>query len=352
MAIFWTVDGHLEGSAADGFRSRAASNRYRILIPRERLVACGQDVRIVRLPLAGDAEFPSKPDALILGKIYPAGDRQDLASRQSLALAKLARAQGARVIVDVNDNHFDDPAVGWYWREAVRLADVCVVGSQAMAGIVGRHTERPIRWIGDPLGSPAGEARVVPWSRGLLDRLRSPTGTQQLEVVWYGALNNVTAMEHWANAVAPLARVQPLRIRLVTKPHSAIDRLVDAYKRQHEATIEFIEWSEEAQWNAVAASHLVMIPTDVSDSKKAVKTGNRLTDAINAGRYVIASPLEAYMPFGDYCTLTHDPLNAVKAYLARPAAALARLRSGQDAVRRQFGADAIARAWISAIQGD
>lgn len=358
LRIHWIVDG-VSADGAGGYRSQLASNRYRAILPAQELAELGHEVAFIN---ADGWRWPGngpRPDVVVIGKLLPGNDeaRFKRVSQSLLAAASAASADGVVVVADFNDDHFDRPLLGDHWRALAIGASVCVTGSDAMAAAVRRHTERPVLVVGDPLGSPAGAPRVFTRAGGLsrLTRALMPGGgggPQRLKFVWYGNPVNWAAMQRWAEALVPLAAEQPFLIWAVTAPMAPIGSFIDDYNRRHgpDAAMELVTWDEATQWAVVADADVVLIPSDPQDPKKIVKTGNRLTDALNAGRHVIASPLPAYQPYAAFVALSEDPLAAVRAYLADPQPVLGAIGRGQATAAGRCGPEAIAAEWLRAFQ--
>jgi SAM-dependent methyltransferase len=296
---------------------------------------------------------------VVICKILPSQDPQRFPrlSRQLLEQAAAASAAGVRVLADFNDDHFDRPGVAEHWRSLARAVTACVAGTTTMAQLVRRHTPAPVVVVGDPVAAPLGSPRVFQaptgagrWVRGLLGGAGSPP---RLKLVWYGHPVNWRAMQAWSRVIEPLSREQPYLIWVVTQPSAAIEADIEAHNRRcgPAGLMELVPWDEETQWATVADSDVVLIPSDPADPKKAVKTSNRLTDALHAGRAVIASPLPAYQDFAGQAVLTDAPLEALRELLAHPARTLERLRAGQQAVIERCGLEAIARQWAEACAG-
>jgi hypothetical protein len=96
-------------------------------------------------------------------------------------------------------------------------------------------------------------------------------------------------MEHWARDLEALSKEQPLLIWLVTKPSQKIQAWVDAFNRKNApaALVEWVQWDEETQWSYVRDADAVLLPSDPAHPKLAVKSSNRLTDALNAFRRLL-----------------------------------------------------------------
>jgi SAM-dependent methyltransferase len=357
--IEWVVDG-VTGDTASGWTSQLASNRYRAILPAQELLAQGHSVQLVAAAewrVEAGQLGQSTPDAIVIGKLLAGKDMARFAQVSASVLAQIQAAthRGIPVLGDFNDDHFDHPVLGSHWRALAKTVEACTVGSDAMAARVRQFTDRPVHVIGDPIGSPYASPRVFSRSSGVArwaqSLLPGAASRSRLKFVWYGNGVNWPEMQDWAQKLAPLAQEQAFVIWAVTAPQPAILSFADEFNRRHgsDAIIEIVPWDEATQWAVVADADIVLIPSSPGDTKKAVKTGNRLTDALNAGRYVIASPLPAYAPFAPYSTLTDDPVAAIREYLSAPSDALKRIEAGQVAAGSAAGTQAIVASWLAAI---
>lgn len=315
-----------------GDHPHLASNRYRAVLPARGLRALGHTVNMLYL-----SDLAPCDGVLVVGKLWV--DRADpmFVHRQLIeAYIDDASARGVRVVADISDNHFE-AGTGSYYRALVQRVHAVTAGSEAMAQAVRRYTDKPVHVVGDPVASPLGEPTVA--RNGWLSRTR-------LKIVWYGTINNVTPMERWAFQLGPLG----VDVTLVTAENKAVRKLVDVFGAEcPKSTMRFVPWSEEAQWAAVREAHVVCIPTEVNNPAKVVKSANRLTDALHAGRFVIATPLPAYEPFREFVTLTADPVAAVRWYRGNHETALTMVSKGREAALAACGLDVIAKQWQAAL---
>jgi SAM-dependent methyltransferase len=357
--IDWLVD-RLEGNLEQGFSSPHASSRYRGTVPASVLRAQGYAVRILPLnewPAAGNSSVDGA-DVLVVAKLMPrpTSDKNELLGRRVLDGVRAARAAGTKVVVDICDDAFERDSVDWYWRQLVRDADLCVAASDHLAHRVSAITDRPVVIVGDPTTSPKGQPKVfrrTPWIEKALQRtLGGRAAPQRLRLVWYGHESNLLAACRWAYELLPLAAEHPWSLQLITRESAAVERQVAKLRKALDgaAPVELMHWNEAAQWEAVERADVVLIPTDLDDPTKAVKSSNRLTDALNVGRYVIASPLPSYLPYADHVTLTDSPVQALRDYINAPDRALQRIVSGQALVGASSAPPIIAGHWLAAIQ--
>ena len=96
---------------------------------------------------------------------------------------------------------------------------------------------------------------------------------------------------------------------------------------------------------ALRKCDLVLLPSDPSNSFKAGASANRIAEAINAGRFPIASPLPSYLPFSDSAWLGLDMVEGIKWALANRGEVLARIRRGQTLVAEKLSEKKIGHQW-------
>jgi hypothetical protein len=81
-----------------------------------------------------------------------------------------------------------------------------------------------------------------------------------------------------------------------------------------------------------------------------VKSPNRFTESVWAGRFVLAHPLPAYRELSECGWVGDDLGDGVKWLAAHPDEALARIRRGQEVIGERFSPRAVGAAWKLAIE--
>ncbi len=358
MKIEWILQRFDRTDASDP-ATPLASHRYRAILPADGLRQLGHEVRLVWLDeWIGQAE-PGDTQVVVLGKYVPTGERtaDQLRMRRILDQARRWIDQGVLLVGDFNDDHFDDALTGPYWRELAGLVSVRVAGSSAMVERLRQVCGQDARVVGDPVASPAGEVRVRRLASDAtssgLSRLwrRMPSTPDRMRLLWYGHPTNWSTLTPWFPALRAVSHRQPLSLWVVTQAIGGIETKLASLTAEEPArlTAELVPWDLDAQWRLLHDCDVVLIPSDPSDPRKAVKTANRLTDAVHAGRAVIASELPSYRPWADAVTLTDDPEVALLDLLAHPEEAARRLRSGQRQIEQTCSVLAIAQAWLDAF---
>lgn len=361
MRIHWIVDG-IKKDPSGVYHASIATNRYRAIQPVGGLRARGHDIKLVPSVYWDSGAYAAgrmeTPDIVMIGKIFSGTGEERFLKLSETLLNKANKASqaGATIIADINDDHFQHTVQGKYWRALTATVDGVVVGSPAMAEIVHRYCNKSIAIVGDPLGSQKHDPEVFRSSESGLEKFlrKTPVGrflTQRLRVVWYGSRPSWQSMAAWSACLGTFASEQPLLIRVVTQTNSGIEAAAAEFNSKYapSALMEFIAWDESTVWDVVRDSHIVFIPSDLTDASKSVKTANRLTDALYCGRAVVASPVPAYSEFGDYCWLGEDLIAGLRWTIAHPDEALDRIRRGQVRVMQSCSVDAISANWEEAF---
>ncbi|MEW5769193.1 MAG: CmcI family methyltransferase [Pseudomonadota bacterium] len=357
MIVHWLVDG-VHKDASGEYQAGLATNRYRAILPAKGLRDLGHQVELVDMKGwdVGAYTAANRPDVLVVGKLLPSQHSQQLSGRIIDGVAAAQRA-GIKVIADVNDDHFQNPQLGAYWTELVRRVDGIVAGSQAMAETVSGYTSRPVHVVGDPVAAPLGEPkaflRATGWQGGLQRMLEAMgSAPQRLRLAWYGNPVNWPSMASWIPALAKLAERQPWYLQVISRPGTGIETFVSGFNaaRNGAALMEFVTWAEETVWEQVQDAHIVLIPSDLEDAGKRVKSANRLVDALNCGCFVIASPVPAYEAYSDCAWLGEDPSAGIEWAMTHPQEVSEMIARGQQRVAGECSLEAVAAAWGRAFE--
>ena len=312
-----------------GPTSSLASARYRVLIPAQQLGRLGHAVQIASLPPGPvPAGFLNVPcDAMVLSKsFFP----------EHQALVEAMRGRGVKVIADYCDNHFEHPQYGEWYGKLARMADEVVASTEAMAAAIRKHTGREARVITDPVEGPRSGPRFEP---------RLPA----LRILWFGHPTNLEGVAVKAGELHALAARIPLDLTLVTDPSSGAQGILAGLVAANEGRVQgrVVPWSLEATWKCLEETDIVWIPI-VESEAKAVKSPNRLTESLWAGRFVVADSIPAYAPFADLVAVGSGLERGVMDALANPARALAGIRESQRRIARDHSAFECGRRWAEA----
>lgn len=209
-----------------------------------------------------------------------------------LEIAQTAKKDGAKVIVDYCDAHFNDQL----YLDMLGIADLVTCASKEMQGII-KGLGRDSEVINDP------------YEFGLHDP--HANGAKYL---WFG---------HQLNLGEIIPLIGKISLEVVTGPNNAIKG--------------YVPWSVDNLSNALERSNIVLIP----DGKK-TRSNNRMVNAIAAGcfvmggkqlnewrRFVFSGPLHHGFQFAN---CFKDELNDL-------------VKEGQDYVYKNHSPEVIGKKW-------
>lgn len=343
-------------------QSNEADARYRVFAPVRELHAVGHDIEVIYF--APDATAPQmisavQGRAVVLGKLVPPTHEAFPAlAATALDVVKGLQARGVRVIADINDNHFENSPRAPYFRELVVTVDAIVASTPRMAEIIRGRTSRPVTVARDPYEGQRGEARFEPrhlsWPRRIL-------GASDADVrpvlLWYGYPTNLDTLAILRDQLLPLARRQPLIVRVMTRRSNEAESLCNELHASCSGRIwwTFAAWSLADMQKALRETDLIVLPSNAESSTKAVKSPNRLVNGLWAGRFVVAHPLPSYEEFTEYAWVGENIADGVRWALENPRESYQRIVRGQEYVEKRYSPFAAAREWeqaIAAVCGD
>jgi hypothetical protein len=317
MRIVWLSFAPLRKTDT-GLTSDVASVRYRITLPAQAIG--GSKVTYVG-PGANRRTLLERFDgaeAAVFGKLFDPSLLQP-----ALELAAALRQRGVKVIADYCDDHFLHPVLGPAYRAIANAADAVVASTPGLAAVLKGQTPMPVSVVADPVEGERGEPRA-----GIAPPPR---------LLWFGHPLNLDTLPFGLYQLAE--RRINFALTVLTAPGAGAEDLGHRFRA----------WSTAALFEELRECDAVIIPSNPDDPRKAVKSPNRFTEALWAGRFVIAHPLPAYEPLGAFGWVGADLGDGLAWLLENFDESVERIRAGQDSIAREFSADAVARAWQSAI---
>lgn len=251
-----------------------------------------------------------------------------------LAACRSAQHGHCRLVIDITDYPFEKrPPIPEFYAEALKIGDAVVVNSERMAEMIAPHTPRRVAVIDDAILGEMGRPQFAPGER--------------LELLWFGHPTNLDFLEARFEALAQFARQRRCRLTIVTEGGREAADWTNGIPARYGYAFEtrFIPWSLAAQTAALRECDLVLIPSDAADPFKAGASANRIAEALNAGRFPVASPLQSYRQFADAAWLGEDLIAGIRWALANRDEVLARVSRGQALVREKFAAEGVGRRW-------
>jgi glycosyltransferase involved in cell wall biosynthesis len=321
-----------------------ASRRLRAVLPARQLSARGHHIQIQTL--GGDLKV-SRPGEevtwLIIGKIShpdPTAFRA-LADSVGTLVAK-AKSEGMRVLVDYTDDIVagGDHRAAWTSR-LLQDADRVVCASEPLAASVRRSgiDASHIVVIPDPVEGDRKPPHCLP-QKG-----------QPLRVVWFGHPTNLQPLLQLLPPLDALRDHGDFTLEIVAglPPQQLAQFRSQLRQWPRRYAITLTPWNGQATvFEALHRSQVAVIPIDRQGPKAAV-SNNRLTEALWAGCFVVASPVASYLPFGDASWLGDDLVAGLRWVIDTPGELTARVAAGQERIAAGFTSAAIALQWHHAL---
>jgi len=220
---------------------------------------------------------------LTVGKI--GGDDIQRRAAKWIDQISTAKASKALICLDYTDHHLGfESTMSAFYREVLRLVDVCICPSSTMAGLLRHHWQGPIRIIQDAIEIALQVPKQV---------LGSP-----ITALWFGHASNVGYLKQFLEA--SFRPVERIRIIALTNDAGAQWFLRAAPVLPANVRVELGSWSVQNMLQASKYSDLCLIPSDPQDLRKAGVSSNRLITALALGLPTAADMLKAYAEFSDY----------------------------------------------------
>lgn len=360
MRISWISFARI-AEGATGPTSSSASARYRIILPARELRARGHEVTVRSLNTTTSSARPEdlgRTDALVIGKLLGDGRGNYGAAREvALGLALNAARDGTRIIADLTDDHFDQPAFLDFYRRLARLGAEFVASSDVLARIAADKLSCDATVIGDPYEGPHGSPGFPEmgkqngrWKPRVSDA--ATASARALRLLWFGHPANVPEIASEAPRLARFARSRRVELRVLTVPSDSLEAWCSIANRfaEGEMSISVESWSQEGLWSALESCDAVVLPTESLPFTKVARSANRLVETLRAGRFAIAHPVTSYLEFRDFAWIGEDLCEGIGWALAHPESAKQRILRGQAYVEAQYSPAAIGESWEALVE--
>jgi len=347
VAFVTTGDKVHRFNPADRLRSSQASMRLRVQIPGCEI---SRAFPVYAVPLEYLLQNPGlgelgEPAAIVIGKI--SSDRvmtreQELRALLAWLAARSATGGGTRLIADFSDDYagmaadLNAPFLAEYQRELGRYC-VLTVPCEALRARLAPLAPMGVHVIEDPWERPLGNAPRA-----------AVAGVPRLAWFGYLAKTNLQHLEESLAGIAARFKGRALHLDFVAQ---GVQEALAAALLERLAQINpqlgtrFIAWSPEAVAQAIAGCDFVLLPQDTQRDWSAVKSHNRMVEAIRGGRLAIASPIPSYRELSDYAWVGEDLAEGLAWALANPAEAERRIVAGQAHVEQRFSPAAVGAKW-------
>ncbi|CAI8882593.1 conserved protein of unknown function [Methylococcus capsulatus] len=344
MKISWITFASLR-TENGAITSDVASARYRMLLPGRYIQSQGHTVEFhgVDPEVNWDAYPRDSLDAevVIFSKSFNPTNEQ---------AASFARANGAKVLFDVSDNHFIHPEFGAHYQTMAALADRVIVPTEAMGKAVLQHTGLIAAVVPDPV---EGRRKAPSAMRAIgRRRVRLFAGAREtVRLLWFGHPSNIPALLAVIPSLSALAQQYPLELDIVTARNTGLEDWLSTHATaaRKDFRILFSEWSPRVVEDALERCDLVIIPGDPAGMRESVKSHNRLTEALWAGKYVVAHPLPAYQDFIDWAWISEDLVTGIRWALTHPDMVPNQVAQAQAFIKDNLTPEHIGARWLDLI---
>jgi hypothetical protein len=167
-------------------------------------------------------------------------------------IAKSAQIDGAKVVVDYCDDHFDHPIYGPIYRSMAEIADAIVCPTKMMSFVILKNTGKDSVVIADPYENE----RIAPHAEGN-------------KLLWFGHHKNI-------EEINPYLKYHPIRL----------------------CTGE--SWSLESEKAELLSANITVLPMSGE-----YKSANRLIKSIQAGCFPVVGKTPANSEFKRFCWVGH-----------------------------------------------
>jgi hypothetical protein len=322
-----------------------ASVRYRCLLPLRALQEKGFPVTLF------DERHSDRYRGVVFSKLYdPASQR----------LAEKLKSRGAKVVLDVCDNHFYNPfRLPQYDRvradllRMIALADVVVSSTRPLADVIVQEGSLPDRptVIGDPIEElprlddepKSGSRRESP-----SDAPRRNPALPRL--VWYGNHGSPNA----PGGMLDLLRVADTLERINRKYAFELVVLSNSRQKYHEHVASlpirsvYREWRYDTFRSELEAAAATIIPVGLNPFT-VCKSNNRLVLALHHGIPVVADSIPSYDEFGAFSFL-NDWERGLEAIFERRPEVGEKTEAGMQYVNENWSLEKISDQWRQLLE--
>lgn len=343
---------------------RRASLRYRCLYPMQELLRRGRGVGIWQDGEGVDAALTLVFDAWTLFSTT----NSSATAEALIELAEVARAKGARIVLDNCDNQFANVSESSEWRHGLDLlrrlgtaADVIVscsqalsdamqanIGSRALHVVIDDPIEEKIAYPGDTfLKSLLSPRQKQAWLLLMQHRL-SLAGDHlagRTPLIWFGSHGNGFSPGGMSD-ILPLrpvlervAESHPLSLTIISNQRKKFDAHFQGWR----IPTHYLEWDRVTFLRALKMHAISIIPS-VDNAFTRCKSSNRLTLSIHHGLSVVADPIPSYQAYADVAQIG-DWENSLRSLLADANSRKLDLARCQRIVRERNSLGRIADCW-------
>ncbi len=328
MNITWVITNKLVEKNGR-YTSPLASARYRCLIPAYALIEVGYNINVVVIDKKENINIDNEintADIVVFSKIF---------NDQCASVAEKAKALGKLIIIDFCDNPFSSNLEKKFVEKVLSMADMVTTATPQLATIVNQHTSACIEIIPDPIEGISYHPEFSP--------------SVPLKLLWFGQPTNFDTLDQLLREISVSTMPISLDLHVISLDvNKNMGEIFDQYNaaQKGKINVHFSNWSIDSVWEALKNTDLVVIPSNDNESKL-LKSNNRLTESLYAGKMVVAYPLPSYLEFIDTAVLTENILEGILWCVNNPQLTRERIEKGQKYVADNFNPKKIGQQWES-----
>lgn len=212
------------------------------------------------------------------------------------------RFSGTTYIYDVCDDHFVTPR-RTHLLKMIDAADYITCTNDVLQDKILNETGRMATIITDPVQYPQQPVQM----------------SEPKRILWFGHATNLRSLEE------------------------ILDRLQEQYEVSVISNaLKYTPWSHETMRERLDWCDAVIIPVGSAGASAEAKSPNRMTESINAGRFVVANPIPAYEGYDMYLG---DIFEGLEWLTNNQQEAKQKLTLAQEKVRNLHAPEVVAAQW-------
>lgn len=334
-----------------------ASARLGSIAPAAALGRLGYDARVVSV--AGDtataADLLRTAKRVVFGEMFPTREAGWAGVTEIYRkLFRFVEDPRGRAVFSIADDHFANPDFARLYEETLGECLAVTAVSQTLAEKLRAFTTRPVHVAPEPAEGSRGAPQAIAARKvasplaWLARRVGLSMDHWRVRLLWFGYPQNLPPLLELLPALEAYAAQYPLLLICVTSPSKLLEELLTPERTGEESRLRlhFVPWSPLVMNAAIAASDVVLIPSAYRDPVKHAKSPNRLVAGLHGGRFVVAHPLPAYAPYGEFVWLGEDLCRGIDWAIRHPREVVERIARGQAFIDERHSPEAVARFWL------
>lgn len=294
---------------------------------RLRLGTIIQNIHGSSLEISVGENIVNNPEVLVIGKLQSSNDQ---ALKFWLSKIRLAKDNGAKIIIDYTDNHLfgNDSFYKSFYEELFSYADEAIVSSSFLKLQLRTKFNNPISIIEDAI-------EVSPI------KPKKTKNSNPINILWFGHASNIEYLIEFINNWN-LENTKVLYILSNEQGLSILNQV--QFNVPKNLSIKIGIWSIDTMINAAGLCDLAIIPSDTNDPRKAGASSNRLITAIALGLPTAADMIDSYKEFDKYYVDIRS--EKFTNLLENPNAFHSLILEAQEKIVSNFTKKAIGQKWI------